>query len=81
MTDKVLLFRNVRTGNWQYNRGEPMKINPKSHIGYRYYRSFNSIVEAQVYARDVEKGEDVFRAKQEFGHSERNDNLNKLAFD
>ena len=58
--NSVLVFRNVKTQNWSLRNGHPHKINPKDHVGYRYYRSFPDSTAAQHYCQSVEADETAF---------------------
>jgi hypothetical protein len=54
---KVIVLRNVNTFTWHFIREKPSEFKPNSFKGYRMYRSFNNLMEARAYAKNIEQNE------------------------
>lgn len=59
MAKKLLVLRNLKTGNWKQLEMDMADFRPSSYPGYRYYKNFRlgGIKEAREYAAKVEQQE------------------------
>lgn len=63
MSNKILLVRSKKDGEWRYLVGTPNKFKPKSYPGYMFYKSFSNTKAAETYALQVMHDEALLSAR------------------